>query len=299
MNSKAIKRQLLAAIAMVLVAAIALGSSTYAWFASNNVVKAEGMSVSAQTEGSLLVISTSTTLGTQTTVTMNITGTELYPTHLNTADKAAFTATSAWSHSFSEKFDTAITDKDREENLSLNSGETSKYVYRHDANSGDVKKQSTDQYYDTDGKQYFLAGKMYIGLNDQNDKAECGVISLDSFTIASTGGSNLAPSVRVALVPLDTNSTESGNTELKGKLAGIVAPDSKKVTTRTDKSVADTLVSYTAGDIKISGANLAKGEYIELGVYIYFDGRDASCTSANFDTTETAVTLTFKAADPA
>ena len=38
MQSKAIKRQLLAAVAMVLVAAIALGSSTYAWFANNTNV---------------------------------------------------------------------------------------------------------------------------------------------------------------------------------------------------------------------------------------------------------------------
>ena len=46
MNSKAIKRQLLAAIAMVLVAAVALGSSTYAWFVSNNAVTANGIDLS-------------------------------------------------------------------------------------------------------------------------------------------------------------------------------------------------------------------------------------------------------------
>lgn len=48
MNSKAIKRQLLAAIAMVLVAAVALGSSTYAWFVTNNEVYATTASISAQ-----------------------------------------------------------------------------------------------------------------------------------------------------------------------------------------------------------------------------------------------------------
>ena len=45
---KALKKQLAAAIAMVLVAAIALGSSTYAWFVSNNTVKATTASISAQ-----------------------------------------------------------------------------------------------------------------------------------------------------------------------------------------------------------------------------------------------------------
>lgn len=56
MNSKAIKRQLLAAIAMVLVAAVALGSSTYAWFATNNIVTAESMSVIASAEVEFLEI---------------------------------------------------------------------------------------------------------------------------------------------------------------------------------------------------------------------------------------------------
>ena len=55
MNSKAIKRQLLAAIAMVLVAALALGSSTYAWFAAQNDVTATGMSVMAQGESGIVI----------------------------------------------------------------------------------------------------------------------------------------------------------------------------------------------------------------------------------------------------
>lgn len=53
MNSKAIRKQLLAAVAMVLVAAVALGSSTYAWFANSNSVEATGMAVNAATEGGI------------------------------------------------------------------------------------------------------------------------------------------------------------------------------------------------------------------------------------------------------
>lgn len=58
MSTKALKTQLLAAIAMVLVAGIALGSSTYAWFASNKTVKASGMSVSATTSEALMISDT-------------------------------------------------------------------------------------------------------------------------------------------------------------------------------------------------------------------------------------------------
>ena len=53
---KALKKQMAAAIAMVCVAAVALGSSTYAWFASNNSVKAEKMNVTATADVKFLEI---------------------------------------------------------------------------------------------------------------------------------------------------------------------------------------------------------------------------------------------------
>lgn len=56
MDTKALKKQMGAAIAMVLVAAVALGSATFAWFVSNNTVKAETASVSAQSNAPFLKI---------------------------------------------------------------------------------------------------------------------------------------------------------------------------------------------------------------------------------------------------
>jgi hypothetical protein len=53
MTSKALKSQLLAAVAMVLVAAIALGGSTFAWFVTNSTVTANGMSVQATAENGI------------------------------------------------------------------------------------------------------------------------------------------------------------------------------------------------------------------------------------------------------
>ena len=44
---KALKKQLGAAVAMVCVAAVALGSSTYAWFVTNNKVDATTTTISA------------------------------------------------------------------------------------------------------------------------------------------------------------------------------------------------------------------------------------------------------------
>lgn len=56
MSTKALKQQLIAAIAMVLVAGIALASSTYAWFVSNNTVEATTSKISAQSNAPFLMI---------------------------------------------------------------------------------------------------------------------------------------------------------------------------------------------------------------------------------------------------
>lgn len=55
MSTKSLKKQLMAAIAMVLVAAVALGSSTYAWFVTNTKVTAGTAQVSATTANTLLI----------------------------------------------------------------------------------------------------------------------------------------------------------------------------------------------------------------------------------------------------
>lgn len=82
---KALKKQLVAAIAMVLVAAVALASSTYAWFVSNNKVTAKTTSISAQSNSAYLLIEagkkTTADSTTAATGTEQTTGedTKLYP----------------------------------------------------------------------------------------------------------------------------------------------------------------------------------------------------------------------------
>lgn len=55
METKALKKQLGAAIAMVIVAAIALGAATFAWFVNNTKVTADGANVTAKSANTLLI----------------------------------------------------------------------------------------------------------------------------------------------------------------------------------------------------------------------------------------------------
>lgn len=83
---KALKKQLVAAIAMVLVAAVALGSSTYAWFVSNNKVTANTASISAQSNAPFLKIAKTGETLSETTATQTAgpgDKVELYPSQWN------------------------------------------------------------------------------------------------------------------------------------------------------------------------------------------------------------------------
>ena len=72
MDTKALKKQMGAAIAMVLVAAIALGSATFAWFVSNNTVKATTANISAQSNAPFLKIAKSGETLTDTSATQTV-----------------------------------------------------------------------------------------------------------------------------------------------------------------------------------------------------------------------------------
>ena len=78
---KSLQKQLIAAIAMVLVAAIAVGSSTYAWFVSNNTVKATTSTISAQSNAAFMKIKYGATATTSdlTADVATLSNKELYP----------------------------------------------------------------------------------------------------------------------------------------------------------------------------------------------------------------------------
>ena len=95
----ALKKQLAAAIAMVMVAAVALGSSTYAWFVSNNKVTATTTNISAQSNSAYLVIDTTTT-STASTSSTTASGDDkaLYPAKIEKSEGKAL-----WKSAYAEK----------------------------------------------------------------------------------------------------------------------------------------------------------------------------------------------------
>lgn len=116
METKALKKQLGAAIAMVIVAAIALGAATFAWFVNNNAVTAEGVDVSTTSSVPNLYI---TDAG-KTADNMTAAGTnpkKLYPASTN--DGKAFYETKHWTsgdtgsnHAVADEYQSVLTHED-------------------------------------------------------------------------------------------------------------------------------------------------------------------------------------------
>lgn len=111
METKALKKQLGAAIAMVLVAAIALGAATFAWFVNNNAVTATDVNVSTSSAVPNLYITnagkTSDTMSTEGKNNPNL----LYP--VSTSDAVNFYETLHWTsgsgnHAVADQYQSAI-----------------------------------------------------------------------------------------------------------------------------------------------------------------------------------------------
>ena len=103
---KALKKQLAAAIAMVCVAAVALGSSTYAWFVSNNQVTADVGNITAQSNAAFLQIDNkeAITAGSTSTKIENLNA-QLYPVRpvSNTITEGKKASEITWETSYAKK----------------------------------------------------------------------------------------------------------------------------------------------------------------------------------------------------
>lgn len=145
METKALKKQLGAAIAMVLVAAIALGAATFAWFVNNNAVTATGVDVSTSSSvPNLYITSAGNTTDRMAPAVDN--PTKLYP--VSTNDAKAFFETKHWTsgtgnHAVANEYQNAIareTDKQTRKN---------KTVYADYTFALGVTNGSMDVYFDS------------------------------------------------------------------------------------------------------------------------------------------------------
>ena len=278
MNVKTLKKQLMAAIAMVCVAAIALGSSTYAWFVSNNSVKATTTSISAQSNSAYLVIQNDAkrTVNGQADVTgTNIDSTsaataadtsviELYPAQV-------VNGSAAGSYKFESAYASAAND------------ELEKYDTRFTiGTNGTAAEAVTTKYAHKD--------TFYIGTGTYD--GEFSNLKVTGVSISATDSSKaaLVDATRVLIVCGDQWCVWKNGSEVTS-VTGITGT-AESVTAQNNTLTP----KYTDDTNKAIAASVSKDHDVTVDVYVFYDGAADTVYSDNLaNLKDCGVTITFEA----
>lgn len=260
MDTKALKKQMGAAIAMVLVAAVALGSATFAWFVTNSKVDATTSTISAQSNAAFMTIKNGTTGASgvdTTTVTTNVEKKALFPA---TYGEETGATKGQWMTGFGKGLDDGTLNSTLELCKDPNNAETA------GSTAAAVKGSYALQ------QDYNISSK---GQNLTN-------LEVDKVEVAKNAASN--SELMKALRVLVTN--DSGNTwVVYGQKANSTEFEVKL--TSADQNAAVTLGDITAG------------QDTAVHVYLYYEGKDAVVKTTNLENnllTDTAkMTVFFKA----
>jgi len=279
-------RKLIPALCMLLVAAIMMGTSTFAWFSMNTQVTATGMQVKAVAEDGILISNSAKTSWTNE-ATATVTTASLVPT------STAGTKTPAWAHNTSPDADNA--------NADATSGYTDLSLKWTNSTFGEGFVDidgGTANSKDANEKSYVLLNEFYI--KSSGDTLTLGAdktykdLYINDVTVTSAGSwLAIDNSLRVLVVV--------------GNAACIYAPVINKAsgaTTMTYKFKAATSVTaldatasegYDMTTSTTSIPNTDSGA-VKAQVYIYFEGEDANCKSTNISgvtTNNLSVTVNF------
>lgn len=255
MNVKALKKQLMAAIAMVCVAAVALSSATYAWFVQNARVTATGPSVTSNTAYSLLISNgTDYQKNWRTAVDMATTS-GLTPVSTKGEQVTATNADALGATAGEIRF---VTSKDWVNNLVTTYDEVNKESIASGAN----KYYYTDTVYLKAGQ----ASKIYLDGSVTDDSAATGVKwpdgtgavktwSFSAFATTATGTEAIQLAATYDVNGTDTNPNDDLKIEdaralLKTLRVGLMVTDTNDeygVVTDPDNDVKGFYV-YTLGD---------------------------------------------------
>ena len=244
---KALKKQLAAAIAMVCVAAVALGSSTYAWFVSNNKVTAQTTQIKAQSNTAFMSIEyKKTAVGSENTMSTDWfeagTTTALYPAEVQKGDADA--------PKFLTAYGTSTT----------NGAQKGDYIP-----VGDAAKAVTDHYAIGEASNYNISS---AGVDLTN-------LIIDKIEVTTGNDKDLAGAVRVLVVGSNNWQVWSSTGNVLEKTNG--APLETKVEKDKDTPIS-VYVYYDGNDQKVFTANLSKLEDA-VGVTIHFSATQPTTAS--------------------
>ena len=275
-SAKSLQKQLIAAIAMVLVAAIALSSATYAWFVSNNTVTATTASISAQSNAPFLVISNAEITGSTTdpAVTTTVADATLFPVQMVEANADA--TTFKWESAYA----------------AASTASTEKASTRFVVQNADLTK-------------YYVKQTFHVGTNGTT-KGQFKNLRVSGVSVTPGVGAN--NEIKEALRVMVVCGAEVAIYDQSGTLVTQYTPQSG---TATDIAGLTAATSRNANGTPTTAAYLtAEGDVFPttsgsigdktVDVYVYYDGAVANIRTDNIDKLGSVkATVTFTADDAA
>ena len=276
METKALKKQMGAAIAMVLVAAIALAASTYAWFVTNNKVDATTSTISAQSNAAFMKIKWDSD-GNQTATTSD-----------KTADFANINDASAlypaqWSNDFNSNKQLSLVDAIYNFETAYGTDPTAQGVMK----SGDWTLVGTPAEAVTKG--YAVKNTFKIS----SKGTDLTKLKVDGSKILTTGTTT-------------GNTTDQGNSKLDSALRILVCCNDNWVLCNKDGVLLDSENRTSTTDSENyglfgSGDNTVTVNHdrdTTVDMYVYYDGNDNEVYSnnlANLKDAASRITISFSA----
>ena len=265
MTTKALKKQLMAAIAMVMVAAIAVGSSTFAWFVSNNTVKATTTSIHAQSNAAFMVIDkdvTDANSGTEDSYTSPA-KTALYPAKVDVQANAVTSGSGEKGYVMQSAF------ASYGDSATMKSGT----LFDIKPDTGSYTAGTADAAADS---KYALKQTFFIG--EKTGTTELVNLRVSGVTMTGTTKNNdLSDAMRVLVI--------CGNNWIVYNGTGTMQ--------KTNITVADG--NYILKTDAFSG--VGTDNQVQVDLYVYYDGDNTNIYTTNLDQlqSELGVTVSFTA----
>ena len=247
-NTKFRRRALLSSVAMLLVALVALGSATFAWFSQNSKATAEGIGAKTQQGSNILVSETGAA---------------------NSWNNRIQFATKAGS------FYTPVTP-----NNTLNSTP----VWKTTTSDGvDLGIKGSADYTTPTANTDYTATKLYVKYDAASTEKKSVNISF-SYAGTTAGTEDF---LRVALVPANstTKAVFGDDAVIYGTDNDDFAKDESKFTslTATNTNGEYSIVTTTSKSL-YSAKELKGGAEYQFNVFVWFEGTDPECIDSNANT---------------
>lgn len=263
-------KKLIPALCMLLVAAALLGTSTFAWFSMTTQVTASGMSVKAATSKNL-VISTTETLKDDEGISKASTISQVKI--LTPASTATLAGT--------QNFFTTDNANINYANGVMNAGtvvSAATVIADNDTETGNVVKHTF--YIRADGADTDSFAKLYVESITLTAQTAAITKALRVGVVSGSNGYIYAP-------------VSGATTSYKGLVKAATYTDGDTNSVLSTENVTLTTVD---NDDATLGA-VTSTAYTKVDVYVWYEGQDAACTSANSVTVEeTSISIVFKAA---